>query len=149
MNFIKLSIATAVASTVFLRPAFAQDVAFQLPEQCIVTSEMGEMDHATMDHSGDMGADRVDLSAFPDHVQENMRKMMMTMPAMEQGMMNEDPDVAFACAMIAHHQGAIDMARVLLGHGDDPEMISLAKEIVDAQVGEIERMTKWLAESVN
>jgi uncharacterized protein (DUF305 family) len=51
--------------------------------------------------------------------------------------------------MIAHHQGAIDMARVLLGHGNDPEMISLAKEIVDAQVGEIERMTKWLAESVN
>jgi uncharacterized protein (DUF305 family) len=41
------------------------------------------------------------------------------------------------------------MARVLLGHGNDPEMISLAKEIVDAQVGEIERMTKWLAESVN
>ena len=154
MNLVNLSLATAVAAAVFSLPTFAQDTEFQLPEQCITSTAMGEMDHAAMGQSDGMGeemmgADSVDLSTFPDHVQENMRKMMITMPAMEQGMMNEDPDVAFACSMIAHHQGAIDMAQVLLEYGDDPEMIKLAEEIVQAQVGEIEVMTNWLAENVN
>jgi uncharacterized protein (DUF305 family) len=51
--------------------------------------------------------------------------------------------------MIAHHQGAIDMAEVLLEHGDDPQMRALAEEIIAAQVGEIEQMTTWLAENAN
>lgn len=155
MNFVKLSLATALAAAAFSLPALAQDTEFQLPEQCITSSTMGEMDHSAMDHSamghsdGMMAPDSADLSNSPEHVQENMRKMMITMPAMEQGMMNEDPDVAFACGMIAHHQGAIDMAQVLLDHGDDPEMIKLAEEIMEAQVGEIELMKNWLTANVN
>jgi uncharacterized protein (DUF305 family) len=78
-----------------------------------------------------------------------MRRMMISMPAMHEGMMNENPDVAFACGMIAHHQGAIDMAEVLLEHGEDPKMRALAEEIIAAQVGEIELMTAWLAENAN
>ncbi len=65
-----------------------------------------------------MGMGDMDLESMPEHVQENMRRMMITMPAMHEGMMIEDADVAFACGMIAHHQGAIDMAEVLLAHGD-------------------------------
>ncbi|CAM3238296.1 DUF305 domain-containing protein [Paracoccus nototheniae] len=94
-----------------------------------------------------MGMGGMDMETMPEHVQENMRRMMATMPAMHDGMMNEDADVAFACGMIAHHQGAIDMAQVLLEHGDDPEMIKLAGEIIAAQVGEMEEMTAWLAEN--
>lgn len=117
---------------------------------------MGKMDHSTSDHSSAsvgmgsemMGSDDVDLNSLPDHVQENMRKMMISMLAMEKGMMNEDADVAFACGMIAHHQGAIDMALVLLAYGDDLQMITLAEKIMEAQVGEIARMTRWLAENV-
>ena len=149
MNFVRLSLATALSAACSLS-AFAQEAEFQLPDQCTVSINMEGMDHAAMGHSEGMaGADSVDFSGSPEHVQENMRKMMITMPAMEQGMMNEDPDVAFACGMIAHHQGAIDMAQVLLDHGDDPEMIKLAKEIMEAQVGEIELMKNWLAENVN
>ena len=44
--------------------------------------------------------------------------MMATHGPMMQGMMAEDPDVAFACAMIPHHQGAIQMAEAELRHGD-------------------------------
>ena len=69
------------------------------------------------------------------------------MPAMHEGMMLEDADVAFACGMIAHHQGAIDMAEVLRAHGDDPKMQALAEAIITAQVGEIAEMTAWLAEN--
>ena len=68
------------------------------------------------------------------------------MPAMMQGMMHEDPDVAFACSMIAHHQGAIDMARLQLKFGKDEWIRSLAQNIIDAQVKEIDEMTKWIAD---
>ncbi|GCA49382.1 hypothetical protein KGO5_01828 [Sinorhizobium sp. KGO-5] len=36
-----------------------------------------------------------------------MEDMRETAPAMMQGMMAKDPDVAFVCGMIAHHTAAI------------------------------------------
>ncbi|WP_278185017.1 CopM family metallochaperone [Paracoccus sediminis] len=112
-------------------------------------SMSGGMGDGMMGMMGMMGMGGMDLESMPEHVQENMRRMMETMPAMHKGMMNEDADVAFACGMIAHHQGAIDMAEVLLENGDDPQMRALAEEIIAAQVGEIEQMTTWLAENAN
>ncbi|MCQ0969129.1 DUF305 domain-containing protein (plasmid) [Paracoccus sp. TK19116] len=69
------------------------------------------------------------------------------MEKMHEGMAIElsgDPDVDFARGMIAHHQGAIDMANVLLDHGDDPDMRALAEEIIAAQEAEIATMQAWL-----
>jgi uncharacterized protein (DUF305 family) len=73
-----------------------------------------------------------------------MEKMAVTMPAMMQGMMHKDPDVAFACSMIAHHQGAIDMAKVELEYGKDPTQRKLAEAVIKAQEGEIADMQAWL-----
>ena len=49
-------------------------------------------------------------------------------------------DRAFIDMMIPHHQGAIRMARVEIDKGADPELKTLAGDIIDAQTREIEEM---------
>jgi uncharacterized protein (DUF305 family) len=56
-----------------------------------------------------------------------------------------DPDIAFLRAMIAHHQGAIDLANVILEYGDDDEIARLAQEVIAEQTAKIARMREWLA----
>ena len=55
------------------------------------------------------------------------------------------PDMAFARGMLAHHIGAVDMAKVQLQYGADEEMRKLAQDIIDAQQPEIELMQSWIA----
>ena len=57
-----------------------------------------------------------------------------------------DPfDRAFIEMMIPHHEGAIEMAKVELEQGSDPELKSLAHDIIDAQEREIAEMEKHMA----
>lgn len=104
----------------------------QLPEICLMGEAASGMAPIAMDH--DMDAARADLMAG---MEENNQLMM-------QAGMAEDLDVAFVCAMIPHHQSAINMARAELEHGDDVWAKDMARKIIETQESEIAEMMSWL-----
>jgi uncharacterized protein (DUF305 family) len=71
-------------------------------------------------------------------------KMMLGMT--EHKATTGNPDHDFVMMMIPHHQGAVDMAEVVLKYGSDPEIRALAEAIIKAQKEEITMMRLWMQE---
>ena len=68
-----------------------------------------------------------------------MMGMMEAMPMTFSGA----ADIDFMRQMRPHHQGAIDMAKVVLAEGEDPQ-VKAAQEIIKAQEKEIATIDAWL-----
>ncbi|TGE03878.1 DUF305 domain-containing protein [Hymenobacter fodinae] len=78
------------------------------------------------------------------------QQMDSVMTVMDRGMQQmggvppTDLDASFAAMMVPHHQGAVDMARLQLLYGQDPELRRLAQSIIAEQQIEIQQMQAWL-----
>jgi uncharacterized protein (DUF305 family) len=117
-------------------PTFAQDApsTIELPDTC----------KAGMRH--DMESMKMDMPGMDQPHADLAKGMHETNTQMMQGMMAKDIDVAFVCAMIPHHQGAINMARAELAHGDSEWAREMATKVIEAQEKEIADMLNWLKE---
>lgn len=115
--FIRNTLIAASVALLFTAPAFAQDA------------------HGSHNMKGmPMHGAQADL--YKDAM-DKMHKDMAVEPT-------GDADADFVRGMIPHHQGAIDMAKVVLANGKDPEIRKLAEAVISAQEGEIAFMKDWL-----
>ena len=76
-----------------------------------------------------------------------MHEDMTAMKKMHTAMMaakGATPDVAFARKMLAHHQGAIEMAQIELKHGTDAEAKRMAQKMIDDQTKSQAELQAWL-----
>ena len=89
-------------------------------------SESGGGGHGQMDH-GQMGHGQMDMGSGG----------MARQVVMEDGKYS---DKAFIDAMVPHHQGAVEMARVALQNAEHEEIKQLSRNIISTQQAEIEEL---------
>ena len=116
---------TSVALFALCAPAMAQDP------------------HAGHDMAGmkhEMPKEDAMASDSTKEFMEGHHKMMKDMDVKPTG----DADKDFVSMMLPHHQGAVDMAKIVLAHGKDPELRKLAEGVITEQEKEIAFLRDWL-----
>lgn len=84
------------------------------------------------------------MAGMSDAAKAYMGAMAGMNGPMMQAMQIADPDVAFVKGMVAHHEGAIDMAKAVLQYGKDESVKKWANQIIEAQQAEKTEMEAWL-----
>lgn len=82
-----------------------------------------------------------------DHNMMAMNDDMAAMKKMNTAMMaakGATPDITFARKMLAHHQGAMDMAQIELKYGSDAEAKRMAQQMIDDQTKSKAELEAWL-----
>lgn len=86
-----------------------------------------------------------DGSMMNNNQDMSMGGMMMDMTLNMKGKSGKDLEKIFIVEMIPHHQGAVDMAKLLLKDATiRPELVRFANDIITAQEAEIMQMQEWL-----
>ena len=99
------------------------------------------MDHSAHQSAGpERSADK--SSSFESEMDIGMARMMHDMHS--PGYTGR-PDADFLAMMIPHHEGAVDMARLVLIHGRDPMVRQIAEDIIASQTVEIAAMRGRMA----
>ena len=95
--------------------------------------------HDSMMSTSASTGESASTKAFETAMGGTMKAMMATPTA--------KPDLDFMQGMLPHHQGAIDMAKVVLQYGKDAEVNTLAEAVIKAQTAEIEVMKDWMGKT--
>lgn len=119
VNPMSQKILALAAVLAFAYPAFAEDMQMDMGNQTA--------DHSPSSH------------AFAEANAKMHKDMMVKMTG--------NADIDFVRSMIPHHQGAIDMAKIELQYGKDPEIRKLAEGVIKAQAAEIAEMNAWLSKN--
>lgn len=93
--------------------------------------------HHHKDNTQVSGKFGLEAAKFTLAMEAGMKKMMADMHQLR---MTGNPDADFLAMMIPHHQGAVEMARLVLLYGRDPLVRQLAVEIITSQQVEITAM---------
>ena len=151
-----LTLAAALASGAIAQQAPHQHAAQQqtpsageslqaLPAECQTaargTPEAHMLQNTPMAHGTTPMQDMSVTANMAPASQDYVQAMWRTSQPMMAGMMLQDPDLAFLCAMIPHHQSAIEMSRVALKHGKHAEAKKIAERIIKDQEKEIAELT--------
>jgi uncharacterized protein (DUF305 family) len=78
-----------------------------------------------------------------DTARDHSTMSMADMNEQLEGLSGDEYDKAFIEMMIAHHEGAVDMARLSPERAKHEEIKQLSREIIDAQESEIAEMKQW------
>lgn len=167
MSTLRFSLAATALSLVLAGGAYAQQTApaqsaqtagpassapapFDIPAECRASAQaggQGQMMHGsgmTMQNAPMMQNMQGMMGSLSEAQKASMEAMMKMNPAMMQGMMAKDPDVAWACSMIPHHLGAIEMAKAVIKNGHDAEIRKMAEKTIKEQEKEVSELKDWL-----
>ena len=146
-RFALLAICASAALTLSAcQPATEDNQSTPVEETTPPVTEMTHAEHDSMDDDALTDGDDInDESQMTDMLRDYTRSMTRMHDEMMIGMGYNDPDTAFAKAMLGHHRGAVDMAKIQLKYGNDEAMRKLAQEVIDNQQVEIDTLNKWLA----
>lgn len=87
----------------------------------------------------------INANADKESMSSNHSSMSMNdMTSALAGLEGDEFDQAFTEMMIAHHQGAVDMALLAKNQAKHEEIKTLSDDIIEAQVSEITQMQQWL-----
>jgi uncharacterized protein (DUF305 family) len=133
-----LSVGTAVGGALAqTKPAPAPAPVPAAPAMDHSKMDHSKMDHSKMGHAAPAATDTASTKAFK--AANDRMHTDMAIP------FSGNADVDFVKGMLPHHQGAVDMAKIVLEHGKDPAVRKLAREIIKAQDKEIAFMKAWVA----
>jgi uncharacterized protein (DUF305 family) len=135
----------ASAQTQMMSPEMMQSM-MKMMQNCMGMMQMMQtgMSQSMPMQGGMQGKKPMMQGGMSDAQAASMAAMSKMASPMMQAMQSSDPDVAFVKAMIPHHQGAIDMAKVVLQYGKDDKVKAWANQIIAAQEKEIAEMQDWL-----
>jgi uncharacterized protein (DUF305 family) len=122
---------------VSLNGARAKIIVFVLLPACLFAGGVGVQAQDGHAHKAGTADAWSQGDAFARALAAGMEKMHKDMMAATP---SGNPDVDFLAAMIPHHAGAVEMARLVLLHGRDPLVRRLAEEIIAGQQAEIAAM---------